>query len=80
MDNDKRTGLDPIPEDIGKYMTDEQITELHKIEGFGWKLHFIRRPLFQEVTVVVVHADGRAIGILEDDGRLNLAPDIDLRN
>jgi len=52
---------------------------LHKIEGFGWKLVFVRRPLFQESVVVVTDAGGNSIGVLEGDGRLNLDPDIQIR-
>jgi hypothetical protein len=60
-------------------MNDAQLAELHKIERFGWTLVYIRRPLFQESVIVVTGADGKSIGILEDDGRLNLEPDIETR-
>jgi hypothetical protein len=49
------------------------------IEGYGWRLHFIRRPLFQEPVPVVIDGDGRKIGILEEDGTLNREPDIIVR-
>ena len=79
MSDDKRKGDKPIPTDIKNYLNDAQLAELHTIEKFGWELTYIRRPLFQEHVVVVMNPDGSSIGILEDDGRLNLDPDIDTR-
>ncbi|UCE90336.1 MAG: hypothetical protein JSW10_05850 [Pseudomonadota bacterium] len=79
MSDDKRKGDKPIPDDVKNYLNDAQIAELHTIEGFGWELKFIRRPLFQERLVVVVNPDGSSIGVLEDDGRLNLDPNIETR-
>jgi len=79
MDEEKRMGDKPIPDDVRRYMNTDQLAELHKIERFGWSLVYIRRPLFQESVIVVTGADGKSIGILEDDGRLNLEPDIETR-
>lgn len=79
MSDDKRKGDAPIPDNLKRYLTSAQQAELHTIEGFGWSLEFIRRPLFQEQVVVVINADGSSIGVLEEDGRLNLEPDIKIR-
>ncbi len=79
MTTEKRKGDKPVPDDVEKYMNDAQLSELHKIEGFGWKLIFVRHPLFQEPVVVVTDANGRSLGVLDDDGRLNLDPDIKTR-
>ena len=79
MSEDKRKGEKPVPDDIKNYLNAAQSGELHKIEGFGWKLVFVRRPLFQESVVVVTDAGGNSIGVLEGDGRLNLDPDIQIR-
>ena len=79
MSVDKRQGDKPIPDHVKSYLNEDQLAELHKIERFGWKLTYIRRPLFQEPVIVVTDAGGKSIGILEDDGRLNLEPDIDTR-
>ncbi len=79
MNEEKRTGNKPIPDDVKRYMNTDQLAELHKIERFGWSLVYIRRPLFQESVIVVTGADGKSIGILDDDGRLNLEPDIETR-
>lgn len=79
MSEDKRKGEVPVPGNVENYLNEAQLAELHKIEGFGWKLVFVRRPLFQEIVVVVTDAGGGSIGVLEEDGRLNLDPDIETR-
>lgn len=79
MDNDKRNSDAPVPENLSGFLTDAQSAELHHIESFGWTMKYIRRPLFQEKVVVVVSPDGGSIGVLEDDGMLNLELDIDTR-
>ena len=80
MTADKRIGEDPIPEDIKNYLNEDQLDQLHKIESFGWHLKYVRRPVFQEPVIVVTSQDGKSIGILEEDGRLNLEPDIKIRS
>lgn len=79
MNDEKRSGDKPIPDNINNLLNDAQRTGLHKIEGFGWNVKYIRHPLFQEPVVFVSSADGNSIGILEDDGRLNLEFDIEIR-
>lgn len=79
MENDKRTGDEPVPENVSSYLNSAQLAELHKIEGFGWSIKYIRHPLFQDPVVCVTSADGNSIGVLEEDGRLNLNPDIATR-
>lgn len=79
MNDEKRKGDKPIPDDIKNYLNDAQLSQLHTIENFGWEIKYIRRPLFQEHIVVVTSAEGDSIGVLEEDGRLNLEPDIDTR-
>ena len=79
MSDDKRNSDKPVPDNINKYLTEAQSAELHHIESFGWTLKYIRRPLFQEKVVVVMSPDGTSIGVLEEDGRLNLESNIDTR-
>jgi len=79
MSEEKRKGDKPIPDDVERYMNQVQLSGLHKIEGFGWKLKYVRRPLFQDSVIIVTDADGRTLGVLEEDGRLNLEPDIETR-
>ena len=79
MSDDKRSNDKPVPDNINEYLNEAQSAELHHIESFGWTLKYIRRPLFQERVVAVMSPDGTSIGILEEDGRLNLESNIDTR-
>jgi hypothetical protein len=77
--DEKRNRLKPIPDDVRKYLNDAQQAQLNTIEGFGWNLKYIRRPLFQESVVVVSDPNGTLLGILEEDGRLNMESDMGMR-
>ena len=78
MYEDKRKGSKAIPSNVKKYLNESQQVELRTIEGFGWDIKFIRRPLFQEPVVMVMSPDGNSIGTLEEDGQLNLDADINI--
>ena len=80
MEKEKRKGDKPIPDNLKEYLNDAQRAELHIIEGFGWDLKYVRRPLFQDPVLVVSNSDGSAVGTLESNGELNLEPNIKIRN
>lgn len=80
MDKEKRRGEKPVPENVEDLLNDMQLLTLHQIEQFGWQLKFIRRPLFQDVIPVVVSAEGDKVGVLDEDGRLDLQRPIKLRD
>ena len=79
MDQEDRRRNRPVPNEAMETLSELQVLALRRIEGFGWKLQFIRRPLFQDPVPVVANGDGMKIGILEEDGRINMEPDIKLR-
>lgn len=79
MSEDKRKGDKPVPDNVKNYLNDAQRVALHKIEGFGWSLAYVRRPLFKDPEIIVSNADGSTIGILEEDGRLNMESDVTTR-
>ena len=79
MGEEKRKGESPIPDNVKEMLNEEQMIALRKIEGYGWQLRFVRRPLFQAVVPVVVSGKGDQIGILEEDGRLDLQTIIEHR-
>jgi hypothetical protein len=66
MVSGRRRGVATLPTDLGKYLNDAQLSELHKIEGFGWSVKYIRKT-----EIVVGYKDGRTFGLLESDGSLN---------
>ena len=57
-----------------------QLSSLQKLEGFGWNLQFVRRPLFQQVIPVMLHPDNGTLCVMRDDGTLDSQPDIQLRS
>lgn len=61
-------------------LSELQRLTLHQLEGFGWRLAFVRRPLFQEPIVVVVNCENSKYGVLEDDGSINIEHDIQIRH
>jgi hypothetical protein len=79
MDTEKRKGEEPVPDNAIEMLNQMQALALRQIESYGWQLQFIRRPLFQDPVPVVIDADGKKIGILEEDGRINMEPDIKVR-
>lgn len=80
MDSEKRKGVKPVPDRLEDVLNEMQMRALHQLERFGWQLRFVRKPLFQEPVAVVFSAEGDKIGVLEDDGRINMEPDIKLRD
>ena len=79
MDDEKRSGDKPIPDQANNYLNTAQQSGLRKIESFGWNIKYIRHPLFQDPIIFVSSADGKSLGVLEDDGRLNLEFDVEIR-
>ena len=79
MVEERRGGVSPIPDDLKEVLNEAQLATLNKMEGFGWELKFIRRPLFQGIVPVLLHPDSDKKGILEDDGTLNLQSDTKIR-
>jgi hypothetical protein len=77
--DERRSGLAPVPRNLGEILNENQMTSLRQIENFGWQLHFVRRPLFQDPVVVIVSAEGDRFGTLEPDGRIEIKSRFDLR-
>ena len=79
MDAEKRDLEKPIPDNLEDILSEFQLMALHRIESFGWELQFVRRPPGHEAIPVIVNDDGNKIGVLEDDGRINMETDIIIR-
>lgn len=67
MPQNRRTGMTPVPEHMDRMLSPEQEETLVKAELYGWQVKFVRRP-----TIVLVHENGSTLGVLEEDGNLNL--------
>ena len=79
MDTERRKGDKPIPDNLEGTLNEAQLIALPTLERFGWELRFVRRPLFQEAVPVVCNAEGTMVGVLEEDGRLNLQLAVQIR-
>lgn len=77
---DKRGTQEPVPKNLEYFLSDLQMQCLLHLEDFGWRLAFVRRPLFQECTVALLSPEGKQFATIEDDGSLNLEPNILLRS
>lgn len=77
---EKRKATAGVPDDVLTMLTDMQKIALRRIENFGWQLKFIRHPSFEPPLVVVENSTGVNIGVLEEDGGVNLNPQIVLRD
>ena len=79
MGEEKRKVVSPIPDNLKEVLNKAQLMMLNKMEGFGWRLEFVRRPLFQGILPVLFHPDSKEYGVLEDDGTLNMQSDSKIR-
>ena len=77
--DENRNRLPPIPPDLKGVLTENQFLAMRSIEGFGWNLEFVRRQGTPKPIVVVSNPTGQTLGILEEDGRLNLQHGIKFR-
>jgi len=80
MDKERRNGMKPVPENFEELLSEAQLCTLRSIGRFGWQLHFIRRPLFQEVVTVLISREGDKCAVLEANGSINEQVDLDIRD
>ena len=64
---------------LKRELNDDQRLTLSELEGFGWELKFVRRPMFQETVPVVFDAERRNFAVIEPDGTLNEHPAVVIR-
>lgn len=79
MEFEKRVGQSPIPSSPSFFLSEKQINGIDILNKFGWKLAFIRRPLFSEVIPVVENTHENSIGVLGVDGILQIRNDLKIR-
>ncbi len=77
---DLRGSRSALPIDVAYYLNDVQRIALQSLENFGWELAFIRRPLFVPPMIVVKNNAQTKYARLEEDGILNLSPQLKWRN
>lgn len=77
---ERRSSRESSPQVLENCLSELQRLTLHQLEGFGWKLAFIRRPLFKAPIAVVVNCENQQYGLLEDDGSVNTQHNIQIRH
>ncbi len=80
MAKDRRTKQKSIPDDVKKLLNSKQLATFRESRYFGWRLKFVRMPLFQEPVVVVYNATYGLIGILDPDGHINMELELNVRS
>ena len=75
----KRNRVAAVPDDLHAVLTENQVMAIRRIEGFGWELKFVRRVGIKKPIAVVRDPAGKTLGVLEDDGRINLEHQLRLR-
>jgi hypothetical protein len=75
----QRGEVAPVPDNLMKFLNEDQLMAYHGVERFGWYIKFIRRPLFQRPMCVLSNPEGK-LALLELDGSINEDAEIQLRN
>jgi len=68
---ERRTNGYRAGEALARELNAAQQMTLQDIESFGWELKFVRRPVSVLAVPVVFGPDGKTVGILDQNGRLN---------
>ena len=79
MEIERRNKRKKDLENLEDVLNKSQLLSLSKMEGFGWMLAFIRKPLFQDIVPVLFHPDSKKFRILDGEGALIFEPNIKFR-
>ncbi len=77
---EKRKGIKPLPDDPLIYLNEAQVYSCHRMQTNGWRIKFIRRPLFQSPVCLMTDPDEIMMAVIERDGFINKHPDVPLRS
>jgi hypothetical protein len=78
VDIDKRRGEPAVPHELMTLLTEQQSVALDELKALGWSVHIVRRPLFQNVQVILEHQSGK-YALLTSAGELDHKPGLPLR-
>ena len=79
MEKDRRTNRKLTQDEVRDLLNSKQLATLQESQCFGWRLKFIRRPLFLNPVPVLYNTRFGYIGILEPDGQINVKPELEVR-
>jgi hypothetical protein len=76
---DRRIGTEPVPGELLARLTRSQRDGLRRLEQFGWRVLYVRRPADEGPTVIVSDPAGNDIAILTEAGTLDRRGDLQFR-
>jgi len=79
LTEERRDTQEAVPEELARFLNEDQLVAATNIERFGCTLKFVRRPVFQTTVPVLEGPDGETMGIIEESGNILWDPNIDLR-
>ena len=78
MSKENRDRMRPIPANVEKLLNPLQLMAIRNLGNFGWELHFVNGI---EIPIPVVKgADGKAIGVIDEEGRVDTNSDLMIRD
>lgn len=75
MSKERRNGKPPVPDNIRSLLSIEQKKALAELEGFGWVIDYVRRPLFQQPRVIMRDPKSGKVTMIMEDGTVDYSPD-----
>ena len=79
MAKDRRKDKKITLDEVKGILNPKQLHALLECQFFGWRLKFIRLPLFHEPVAVLYNAKFDTLGVLESDGHINLDMELEVR-
>ena len=79
MEKNRRKDQPLIPDKYQQLLTAQQLKALKDFKVLGVTLYAVRRPLFQEPTVIVKFVAKNKFGVLLADGRVDYLPELSMR-
>jgi hypothetical protein len=74
MSKERRNGKPPVPDNIRALLSIEQKKALAELEGFGWVIDYVRRPLFQQPRVIMRDPKSGKVNMILEDGTVDYNP------
>jgi len=71
---ERRSGKPPVPKDLRSLLSPQQLKALNELEGFGWQVDYVRRPLFQQPRVVMHDPDSGRQAMITEEGMVDYFP------
>lgn len=80
MSPERRSPAPPDTATLRAGLTPAQTRAIATLETFGWKLRFVRRPLFRDPVPVLFDKAGDRWLVVDGDGALDENPDFEIRD